>query len=97
MSSICPVDPVSPPQDRSEDQTVDDDEVIDVEDAEVKVATRPKGPTRQEREEHECTHIPYRTWCPICVGARGVASPHLTEERTDDERERRRPVIAMDY
>ena len=67
----------------------------EAESAEAKVALRPKGPTKQEREEHECTHIPFRTWCHICTGARGVASPHLREERTEDSS--RRPVICMDY
>ena len=25
--------------------------------------------SKQEREEHELTHMPYRSWCPICVQA----------------------------
>ena len=93
IGEICPVDPVSPPQDREvpAEEAMEDEE----ESAEVRIAVRPKGPTKQERDEHNCTHIPYRAWCPICVGARGVASPHLREERVDESR--RRPVIAMDY
>ena len=71
------------------------EEEAEGESAEAKIALRPRGPTKQEREEHECTHIPFRTWCHICMGARGISSPHLREERTEDSR--RRPVIAMDY
>ena len=99
VDGICPVDPVSPPQDpgvQAEEEAMQEEAMPDEEEsAEVKVAIRPKGPTKQERDEHNCTHIPYRAWCPICVGARGVASPHLREEKIDDGR--RRPVIAMDY
>ena len=31
--------------------------------------TVPEGPSAQEREEHELTHIPYRAWCKHCVKA----------------------------
>ncbi len=27
----------------------------------------PKEPTWQERELHELTHLPFRSWCPLCV------------------------------
>ena len=32
--------------------------------------------SRKEREEHELTHLPYRSWCPQCVRARGRNQPH---------------------
>ena len=28
-------------------------------------------PTEQERLEHELTHLPYRSWCPVCVQSKG--------------------------
>ena len=31
----------------------------------------PKEPTEAEREEHEMTHIPFRSWCRHCVRGRG--------------------------
>ena len=31
----------------------------------------PKEPTREEREEHEKTHVPFRNWCRHCVRGRG--------------------------
>ena len=31
----------------------------------------PRKPTKQEVEDHELFHVPYRNWCPICVRAKG--------------------------
>ena len=36
----------------------------------------PKEPTKAEREEHERTHCPYRSWCKHCVKSRARNSPH---------------------
>ncbi len=36
----------------------------------------PKGPTQQQREEHEATHTPYQAWCRACVRGRGKNCPH---------------------
>ena len=45
------------------------------EEAEGKVRKAPKEPTREERMRHEATHLPYKSWCPVCV--RGEAGcPH---------------------
>ena len=33
-------------------------------------------PTQVEREEHERTHVPYRSWCRHCVAARASNSAH---------------------
>ena len=38
--------------------------------------TTPPMVSRKEREEHELTHIPYRSWCPHCVRGRGRNQPH---------------------
>jgi hypothetical protein len=40
----------------------------------------PSEPTEQERQLHKLTHLPYRTWCPICVAAKGKLSQHRTSE-----------------
>ena len=42
----------------------------------------PQEPTKEEREEHEKTHLPYRNWCLDCAKSRGVGVPHV---RTSDE------------
>ena len=36
-----------------------------------KEVTDPGQPSRAEREQHELTHIPFRSWCPHCVRGRG--------------------------
>ena len=36
----------------------------------------PSQPTPAERAQHNITHMPYRSWCHICVRARGDAHPH---------------------
>jgi hypothetical protein len=36
-----------------------------------KVIRAPKAPTKAEREEHEATHLPFRSWCTHCLRGRG--------------------------
>ena len=42
----------------------------------VKVIKDPGLPTEEEKERHDMTHNPYRSWCPVCVEARGKEDPH---------------------
>ena len=37
----------------------------------TKKLQEPKMPTRTEIEEHNLTHLPYRSWCRHCVRGRG--------------------------
>ena len=46
------------------------------ENAPLKVAREPGDPTTKEREDHNATHIPFRSWCPICVKAKGREEAH---------------------
>lgn len=60
---------------------VEDEEEVVAETGECIVI--PKGlpspvlPSRAVVEAHNLTHIPYRSWCPICVAARRKNSPHF--------------------
>ena len=36
----------------------------------------PKMPTRTEIEEHNLTHLPFRSWCRHCVRGREKELPH---------------------
>ena len=79
----------------------DEDEKIDHEDFEekpqrIKVQRTPKQPSTREREEHEVTHMPYRTWCKFCVSGRGIASHHHVK-RAEEGEEGKLPTIGMDY
>ena len=50
----------------------------------------PQQPTRQERLEHELTHLPYRSWCPICVKSKGRTNNHPKQAS-------KQPVIQVDF
>ena len=56
----------------------------------------PKEPTKLEREEHERTHCPYRSWCHHCVKSRARNGPHrqLKEEPLEEVKV---PRVHMDY
>ena len=62
--------------------------------ARPRMLTAPNPPSKQERLEHEISHLPYRTWCPHCV--RGKAKCHYHKMREDEE-DRNVPVVAFDY
>ena len=49
----------------------------------------PRQPTEQERMEHELTHLPYRSWCPLCVQGKGRADNHPKQHS-------KTPVIQID-
>ena len=52
------------------------------ENAPLKVARDPGDPTKKEREDHNATHIPFRSWCPICVRAKdGRRRTEMAEEK----------------
>ena len=54
------------------DHTEDKIEVEVEEAADLKVATSPVRPSAAEVEEHDITHIPYRSWCDACARGRGL-------------------------
>ena len=85
-----------PYKEGSEESECEDEECQECEDPERPLPVVRKGPhepTDREVEEHQITHLPYRSWCKICVAARGVAAPHNMIERSDNEL----PLISMDY
>ena len=58
-------------------------ETFDVTARKPKALTSPLEPTQQERELHNLTHLPYRSWCEICVKAKGKET-HPEETWTDN-------------
>ena len=42
----------------------------------------PRDPTKEEKEEHEKTHLPFRDWCRHCVAGRGKEAPCRTSKGT---------------
>ena len=58
-------------------QDIDDEEEVESEEGRKGQAMpTPMTVSRKEREEHELTHLPYRSWCAHCVRGRGRNMPH---------------------
>ena len=53
--------------------------------APIIVAKSPSCPSHEERERHNATHLPYRSWCPVCVQARGKEDSHRKNKKKEDE------------
>ena len=52
----------------------------------------PQLPTKEEVEEHNLTHLPFRNWCPHCVRGAGRSADHRVHVRDDGL-----PEVQMDY
>ena len=52
----------------------------------------PREPSKQEREEHEKSHILFRSWCRHCVWGRG-----REEDCRRTNREPEKPEVHMDF
>ena len=51
----------------------------------------PQQPTEQERKEHNLTHLPYRSWCSICVESKARANNHPQQKTS------KLPVVQCDF
>ena len=45
----------------------------------------PQRVSKQERDDHEKLHMPYRAWCRACVRGRGRNMPHMTKKDGDED------------
>ena len=57
----------------------------------------PKEPTKVEKEEHERTHCPYRSWCEHCVRARARNGHHRRQTPEEPLEEVKAPRGRFDY
>ena len=55
----------------------------------------PPKVSQKERDEHNCTHCPFRLWCKYCVRARAHKMAHAKLKGEDEEL--KVPRISMDY
>ena len=53
-------------------------------------------PSRAEREAHEATHLPFRSWCEVCVQGRLDNPPHR-RLAAEVKEEHRLPEVHLDY
>ena len=61
------------------------------------LARAPRGPKKQERLDHEVTHLPYRSWCGHCVRGKAKERGHLRADRDEGDLGARLPMVCMDY
>eukprot|EP00972_Heterocapsa_arctica_P030027 4424534-Heterocapsa_arctica.AAC.1 len=59
----------------------------------VRTQMAPKPPSPPEVEQHRLTHLPYASWCKVCIEARGRDAPPTQVTRTDAEI----PLVQMEY
>ena len=67
-------------------KVVDGDEPQETEDAGQRhpiLARDPQLPSQTEIDEHNMTHLPFRSWCLNCVRGRAESDPHLWQKPKD--------------
>ena len=70
------------------------DEDGDKEEAQEPITRRaPRGPTKEEKEKHEATQLPFREWCQHCVRGRGRNKPHKKKTEEEEKEENKVPRI----
>ena len=70
--NVCPV-----VEEEMDEDVMDDKEEPSEESRPVKGGQSRVMPTLKERQEHERTHLPYRSWCRHCVAARASNPAHI--------------------
>jgi thiol-disulfide isomerase/thioredoxin len=68
-----------------------DDELVQ-EGKPIKILRGPMRPTKLEYEEHQHSHIPFRSWCPHCMRGKSKASGHRMSTQV-----REKPILSLDY
>ena len=54
-------------------------------------------PSKNEWDEHQKTHIPFRKWCPHCVRGKCKGATHEKGEKSEEGKEQEVPVISLDH
>ena len=73
----------------SADPTVQDNEDTPV----ARARIPPPGPTTEELDKHELTHVVFRSWCKHCISGRAKEDPH----RSVATHEGRTPKVMLDW
>ena len=81
-----------------EEQIVQEREGVVAQGERPRPLPQPRLPSRQEVQEHELTHIPYRSWCVHCVRGAGRSDAHRRRARQDEEeRKQHMTTSSIDY
>ena len=68
---------------------------VDLEAEDQRAATDPRQPTQAQREEHNLTHLPFRSWCRACLLGRARDAP--SRKVKSQFAEPILPRVRMDY
>ena len=75
-----------------------DDMEAGEEELKVKEVRSPGQPSKSEKDHHELTHMPFRSWCKHCVRGKSKESPHRKKTAAEmKEVEEGMPTIHVDY
>ena len=82
-------------EEKRQEMTPSADPVVqDNEDTPVARARKPPpGPTAEELDKHELTHVVFRSWCKHCISSRAKEDPH----RRVATHEGRTPKVMLDW
>ena len=70
------------------------EEVAEEESVKIPKLKKPHEPSQEEIDEHDLSHIPFRSWCPSCVRGRALNDSH---QHLCAEDEHRLPTLCCDY
>ena len=56
----------------------------------------PIKPSAEDVDRHNCTHLPYRNWCPVCVKAKGREDDHRRGAHHEEDASGL-PIVSLDY
>ena len=94
QSSACSADAGGEIGDRMEEQGGEEEA------AKAKIYPMPGEPTPRERQIHDATHLPFRSWCRFCIRGCGRNTAHETERRKEErteEEDAKIPRFSMDH
>ena len=74
----------------------DADEDVVQEAEELKHVPAPVLPARAEVESHNVSHLPFRSWCSVCVRGRGLSLGHRKVDAEMMEAEEI-PIVSVDH
>ena len=57
----------------------------------------PRLPSEQEQELHRLLHLPFATWCDLCVASKGAEEPHRGKKHGTAGLVDEVPVVQMDF
>ena len=81
-------------KEKDKERTGDEESEDKEEGRNARILRAPPIVSQRERDEHNATHCPFRSWCQYCVKGRSHKMPHV---KVKDDEETKVPRISMDY